>query len=87
MMLFVIVGATAAIVILLWIVLYVQGKQNAQQRDSSAEPRMVYVMRNTSEHSGPSLYERSQGGQRPFGENSRTRRTEQERTRSDRFFY
>ena len=42
---------------------------------------------NTHSHDGPGLYERSKGGQRPFGENSRTRRSEREKARGDRSFY
>jgi len=72
------------IVILLMIVLYAQSKGDAQGQGQSS---VMYMYSNANTQSGHSFYEHSRGGQRPFGENSRTRRSEREKARSDRFFY
>jgi len=76
-------AGVVVVVILLVAVLYGQSRDDAQQHKESS---VMYIY-NMHGNDGPGLYERSKGGQRPFGENSRTRRSEREKTRADRYFY
>ena len=76
-------AGVAVVIVLLVIVLYAQSKDETQRQK---DPSIMYIY-NTHSHDGPGLYERSKGGQRPFGENSRTRRSEREKARGDHSFY
>lgn len=44
--------------------------QGAQGETTNDLPPIVYTVRKTPEHNGPSIYDRMKGGQRPFGENA-----------------
>ena len=87
----------AVIVIALIVVTWLQCRENAERRAQGLPPiprhdvhdgdtRMIYSIRHTPEE-GASFAERCKGGQRPFGEDSTTRRTERNRARADRFYW
>ena len=83
----------AVIGVLYAIVMYPGCKEDADRMANGLPPihgkythdndtRTVYV-----EKSRPSFYEHCKAGQRPFGGDSRTRRTERERTRTDKLYW
>ena len=67
-------------------------KKNAERQAKGLPPIRRADQNNQNNHSTtiikevekrPSFYEHCKAGQRPFGEDSRTRRSERERTRTD----